>query len=690
MYRASVSYRFDEIVLNPETFSVEKGGRALALEPKSIRLLHYLIQNRSRAVGKDELLSKIWQDVAVTENALARVVAQLRKALGDDAKVARYIETVPTIGYRFVADVTEVNPAATVPASIVKPEPAPRNGSRWVSAWLAVALLVVIGAALLRERSRPVQEAIWSGTALGGSMIASHPRISPDGQLLAFRAIIDNLSQVAVMKPDSSSWTALTNDHTGGAVSSVAWSHDGSRIYFDREWEGGKIYSIGPLGGTPRLVLENAWVPEPLPDGSIVAERLSAGGREQLIRFWPDSGRTQVLPATILHTDAPRVRVFPDGREIAVFGNAANAPGPHRFFVLNLQTLAIRYLNVGPDVKEPLAVTADAVLMERRREDTIDIIAAPRSGSGPVKTLLSLPFTTAPISLDAAADGSLYMDHSGFARSILIASPSGTVLEEIPVPEVVEHSRARAVVGLPERAFAFAVGPGDRSRLYVARHGAEPQPLLNSPEAADLPGAYLTGDNLAFIVGMSDRPRMAIASLHDGRIVQRFPQDARRVTAISATADGRTIYYADNGVIWAQAVAGGEPRRVGEGFDVAVDPAGQVVYAVRAGAAGNQLFRMPAAGGEATRVPLPTGFDLSPLPLWSSAVDRQGRVLLQTNVPDVFFFQAALLNPARNTMTRIPVPARVVVVSAGWTLDGNIWAVISRWSANLWRYRAHR
>jgi len=36
----------------------------------------------------------------------ARVIAQLRKALGDDAKVARYIETVPTIGYRFVAEYT--------------------------------------------------------------------------------------------------------------------------------------------------------------------------------------------------------------------------------------------------------------------------------------------------------------------------------------------------------------------------------------------------------------------------------------------------------------------------------------------------------------------------------------------------------------------------------------------------------
>ncbi len=64
MLRPAVAYRFDDVILNPETFSVEKSGQALALEPKSIRLLLYLIQNRSRAIGKEELLRHVWEDVA--------------------------------------------------------------------------------------------------------------------------------------------------------------------------------------------------------------------------------------------------------------------------------------------------------------------------------------------------------------------------------------------------------------------------------------------------------------------------------------------------------------------------------------------------------------------------------------------------------------------------------------------------
>jgi len=108
MHDVTRLYRFDDVIVQPDAFRVEKSGRVLALEPKSIRLLLYLIEHRSRAVSKEELLREIWEDVAVTDNALTRVVAQLRKALGDDAKVARYVETIPTLGYRFVAEVTVV------------------------------------------------------------------------------------------------------------------------------------------------------------------------------------------------------------------------------------------------------------------------------------------------------------------------------------------------------------------------------------------------------------------------------------------------------------------------------------------------------------------------------------------------------------------------------------------------------
>jgi len=699
MHRPAVAYQFDDFILNPETFSVEKSGQVLALEPKSIRLLLYLIQNRSRAIDKEELLRNLWEDVAVSDNALARVVAQLRKALGDDAKIARYIETVPTIGYRFIAEVVELPPnvpdatPAADPASAPAPESPPRNSPWPLAAALALALLAILTAAVLWVRSRSAQPASWSGTVLGGSIIASHPRISPDGQLLAFRAIIDGQSQVAVMKPDSSSWTVLTHDRANGAVARVAWARDGSKIYFDREWGPGRIYSIGALGGEPRLVLENALLPEPLPDGSLVAQRPSPEGPEQLIRFWPDSGRTQVLPATVRFGDSPNVRAFPDGREIAVFGLPASAAGPPQLFTLNLQSLEIRNLasKLAPaeTLREPLAVSQDgrSVLIQRRHDDTVDTIAVPRSGSAAFQTLISLPGIAAPISQDVAPDGSIYMDHSEVERSILNLSPFGTVQAEIPVPQLGEGSGQGAVIALAGGAVVFNVRRHGRSELFLGRNGAEPQLLLNTPESASLPGALLGAGNLAFIIGAGDQPHIAIASLHDGRVIRRFPTDARLVTAITAPADGQTFYYASNGIIWAQPVTGGDPRRIGEGYDIAIEPSAKFLYLMRTGADGYELFRMPAAGGEASRVLLPPGFNLTPQPLSPSAVDRQGRVILRVDVLDVFFYQIALFDPARNAMKLIPVPPRVVVARAGWTPDGNIIALVSRWSSSLWRYR---
>ena len=109
-----MTYRFDEFEVDDREFCLSKGGVPLQVEPKVLRLLLYLIENRNRLVRKQELLDKVWQDSMVTENALTRVIGLLRKALNDDSRVPRFIETVPTAGYRFVADVTMVdeNPVA--------------------------------------------------------------------------------------------------------------------------------------------------------------------------------------------------------------------------------------------------------------------------------------------------------------------------------------------------------------------------------------------------------------------------------------------------------------------------------------------------------------------------------------------------------------------------------------------------
>ena len=96
-------YHFDEFVLDPTAFTLTRSGCAVPLEPKAFDLLRYIVERPNRIVTKRELLDAIWKDVAVTDNVLARAVLLVRKAIGDDARAAKYVQTVPTRGYKFVA-----------------------------------------------------------------------------------------------------------------------------------------------------------------------------------------------------------------------------------------------------------------------------------------------------------------------------------------------------------------------------------------------------------------------------------------------------------------------------------------------------------------------------------------------------------------------------------------------------------
>jgi len=77
---------FDDLRVEPAMFRAFKAGKAIQLEPKTLRLLLFLIENRGRLVEKVEILQAVWNGTHVTENALASEIAKLRKALGDDSK----------------------------------------------------------------------------------------------------------------------------------------------------------------------------------------------------------------------------------------------------------------------------------------------------------------------------------------------------------------------------------------------------------------------------------------------------------------------------------------------------------------------------------------------------------------------------------------------------------------------------
>jgi Tol biopolymer transport system component/DNA-binding winged helix-turn-helix (wHTH) protein len=98
-------FRFSDVEVREREFSLLKAGKVLAVEPKAFRVLLLLLHNPQKLISKEELLNAVWGDTAVTEGSLTRCIWLLRRQLGDDINEPRFIETVATVGYRFVCKV---------------------------------------------------------------------------------------------------------------------------------------------------------------------------------------------------------------------------------------------------------------------------------------------------------------------------------------------------------------------------------------------------------------------------------------------------------------------------------------------------------------------------------------------------------------------------------------------------------
>ena len=103
----NLTYDFGRFRLNTAERILLREGEPVPLTPKVFDILITLVENRGQVVGKDDLMKKVWPTTFVEEGNLTQNVSLLRKALGESAGGAQFIETVPRRGYRFVAQINE-------------------------------------------------------------------------------------------------------------------------------------------------------------------------------------------------------------------------------------------------------------------------------------------------------------------------------------------------------------------------------------------------------------------------------------------------------------------------------------------------------------------------------------------------------------------------------------------------------
>jgi DNA-binding winged helix-turn-helix (wHTH) protein len=154
MGNKSFVFRFADVEVREREFTLTKGGKVLAVEPKAFRALLFLLHNPQRLISKEELLNSVWGDAAVTEGSLTRCIWLLRRLLEDDIHEPRYIETVTTVGYRFVCpvEVSEDGGFGSEPVHVSAEhadgaiQAKSRSLRRW---WLVPAAILVVGLASL-------------------------------------------------------------------------------------------------------------------------------------------------------------------------------------------------------------------------------------------------------------------------------------------------------------------------------------------------------------------------------------------------------------------------------------------------------------------------------------------------------------------------------------------------------------
>jgi eukaryotic-like serine/threonine-protein kinase len=566
----------------------------------------------------------------------------------------------------------------------------------WGAAALAALAIAAVTFGATRLLWRTPEPPQWTGTMLGGSEIALNPRLSPDGHLLAFEAMVDGLSQIAVMKPESGNWSVLTRDRNHGPPNNHSWSPDGTLIYYDRYTDVPQgIFSVPVLGGDERLVVENAFLPEPLPDGSLLIVKLTAEGRFQLHRFWPATGRIQALPIRMSQSFfSAHVRASPDGKMAVAWGEAlgqtASSPS---FYVIDLSSGSTRRLDSHgveeADGGRNFAVSLDgkSILTFAHSGALTRIFRFSVNGAEAATQLLTV--TSTVWFLEAGPGESFYANMIDRPVDVVRFAPDGTRLERLATfPQVPDLT---TMTVLPDGRAVLPVRASSQVRLMAVQKGKDPVPLVNTTQETAAPVTACGSREIAFMIGTEPHETIAFSEPASGRMVRTIAPGKGPVDSISCSPDGKTVYFAARGIVWSILAsgpsAGSEARKIRAGDGVVADPSGRRLIVQVQESLQLHRFSVPLDGSPEREIPADSSFPVAPISLSPNALHADGRLLTSLLPHDSWFNPPGVVDTVSGRITRIPPDNLSDYQSIGWTPDGQVMALKIGLRATLWKFQ---
>ena len=141
-------YRLGNFVVFPSKNLLANDTEEIAITPKMMAVLVCLVKANGNTVTKDELIEKVWGDVAVTDSVLSRAIADLRKVFGESAKSSSLIKTIPKIGYCLNLPTQSLKSSSSIekrPSQLDLPvrDSRPNNDKLLIGTTISIALMVL-------------------------------------------------------------------------------------------------------------------------------------------------------------------------------------------------------------------------------------------------------------------------------------------------------------------------------------------------------------------------------------------------------------------------------------------------------------------------------------------------------------------------------------------------------------------